>query len=361
VVPRRWFWLYRPTVPSVRAQSIQVVHMAHAMALRGVEVTLAAHPAPGCTSSADVLAFYGLQAVESFKLHLLPASRTAASLAFRAIFLQWVAKTRGRGLVYARSKRYSREALRWVGKRFFLVMEAHEVDSLQAEERGDDPEPWFKLETAVFSRADAVVANAPGTLDLLRERHPLPSAIALHNGTAASRVRRPTSVGEGVGYVGSNRKSKDLLTLARAAASLSIPVHIVGGPPTEELEQLSANKLIFDGEIRYVGVPDRLAQFRVVVLPLSDDLFGKYLTSPLKLWDYLASGVPIVGADTPALARAAPGAFLPYRPGDEHGLAEAIQRVASDESLRKTLLDKGFVRTWSTRAEELERFLSEVL
>ena len=36
--PRPWFWLYRPTAPSVRAQSIQVIQMAHAMASRGHEV-----------------------------------------------------------------------------------------------------------------------------------------------------------------------------------------------------------------------------------------------------------------------------------------------------------------------------------
>ncbi len=84
-------------------------------------------------------------------------------------------------------------------------------------------------------------------------------------------------------------------------------------------------------------------------------------SSPLKLWDYLASGVPIVGADLPSLRRAAPGAFLPYRPDDPSALARALQRCMTDEALRVELLARATVRTWDQRAAELEAFLSRVL
>lgn len=361
-MPRELFWLYRPTAPSVRAQSIQVVHAAHAMACRGHRVTLAVQSAGGRPSAREVLAFYGLQPVGNLRLTVLPAGNTAASVVHRLLFARWVSRTRGRGVAIARSKRYAAQAVRWAGGRFRLVLEVHEVDSAQEAERGGDPGPLRALEARVLAAADAVVANAPGTLALLRETHPdLPPAVALHNATHPSRVRSPEGPGEGIGYVGSFRQVKDLQTLARAAARTGEPVHLVGAEGAEVLQPLAQGRLRVEPALPHAAVPDRLARFRALVLPLGSGLFGERLTSPLKLWDYLASGVPIVGADTPALHDAAPGAFLAYPPGDPAALARALDRICVDEALRQRVLAARRVRTWAERAAELEAFLEEVV
>jgi glycosyltransferase involved in cell wall biosynthesis len=361
-----FFWLYRPPAPSVRAQAIQVIHMAHAMALRGHRVSLAVDVGvdPRATPR-EVLAFYGLLPTETLSLRVLPRGGTAASVAFRLFFTQWVRRTRGKGVVYARSKRYTREALIRLGKRFRLVIEAHEVDSAQASEAGEDPAAHRDLEAAVLAAADAVVTNAPGTLDQLRAAHPrLPPAVALHNATHASRVRTPAGVGRGIGYVGSLRKTKDLETLARTAAILDRVVHLVGpasSPELDRLVDLSGGRLRVEDALAHVDVPDRLSRFRVLVLPLADGLFGRSLTSPLKLWDYQASGVPMVGADLPSLHDAVPGAFEPYRAGDPQSLAAALERVATDAATRERLRSKMVIRTWAERAGEVDAFVDRVV
>lgn len=355
MTPLRLFWLYRAPAPSVRAQSIQVVHSAHAMASRGHQVTLAVQPPSGRPSAADVLDFYGLRPTPTLRLHVLPTGNTAASLAHRALFLAWA--VRG-GVVIARSKRYADQALRVAGRRITLILEVHEVDSAQAEERGEDPGPLRTLERRVLEGAAAVVANAPGTLALLRETHgSLPPAIALHNATHPSRIRAPSSSGEGIGYVGSYIPGKDLETLAAAAARLPMPVHLVGATGAEALQALAGGRLVLEPPLPHREVPDRLARFRVLALPLAPGLFGERLTSPLKLWDYLASGVPVVGADTRALQEAAGGAFLPYQPGDIGDLASALARMHDDEGLRARVRAASSVRTWDQRAAELEDFL----
>ena len=305
-----FFWLYRPTAPSVRAQSIQVVNAARATAARGHRVTLAVQTPPGQrVTASEVLAFYGITPARALDLRVLPSGNTWASVAFRALFGRWLARTRGRGIVIARSKRYAREALRWAGGHFRLVLEAHEVDSVQLAECGRDPAETRRLEAEVLAAADAVICNAPGTLQILREAHPqLPPAVALHNATLASRVRPPTDCGQGIGYVGSIRATKGLDTLARAARILQEPVTVVGPDRGPTLQEVSGGWMGFEPAIPHSEVPDRLAAFRVLALPLGSGLFGARLTSPLKLWDYLASGVPVVAADTPAIRCAAPGA-----------------------------------------------------
>jgi glycosyltransferase involved in cell wall biosynthesis len=349
--------------------------MAHAMASRGHRVTLAAELAPGAGRAEDVLApgvwrvedvlaWYGLLPVPTLRLVCLPRSRTLASVAFRAVFAWFMVETRGKGIVTARSKRYAREMIRLCGARLPLFIEAHEVDSLQAAERGEDPRPWRALEEEVFGAARGIVTNAPGTLALLRQAHAgLPPSVAAQNGTHASRVRAPHGRGEGIGYVGSVRDTKDLSTLARAAGQLPWPVHLVGPDAAEasDLVRLSEGRLRVEPGLAHRDVPDRLNAFRVLVLPLGKGLFGERLSSPLKLWDYLASGVPMVGADLPALHEAAPGMFHPYAPGDEKALGAAIDAVATDEGLRARLLANVRVRTWADRAEEVERFVESVL
>ncbi len=354
----RWFWLYRPQLPSARAQAIQVVHMAHAMACRGHEVTLWADPAGEERLGVDkILDYYGLAPHPGLRLGILPRSRTLASIAFRAAWVRWA---RGGGVVYARSKRYAMEVARFFPK-LPIVLEAHEVDSLQAMERGEDPESWRVLEREVLSVARGVVANAGGTLRLLKEVHPeLPPSRVSHNGCHGDRIRAPRD-GEGIGYVGSIRASKGLTDLASAAARLEPSVTLVSPDDAQELVRMSDGKLRVEPELRHMEVPDRLAQFRVLVLPLAPGWFGEELTSPLKLWDYLAAGVPIVAANTPAMRDAAEGMFHPYEPGNVDDLVRALQEAYSDEHLRKRLLSRARVRTWAQRAAEVDDFVCEVL
>src|SRR6187455_2065321 len=131
---RPWLWLYRPKVPTARAQSVQVVRMAHAMAARGHAVTLCVDPADA-SDPAAILAWYGLEPVDGLRIVVLPRAGTLASVAFRGVVAGWLARHRRTGVVYARSKRYAREVLRVPGVR--VVIEAHEVDSVQAGARRD--------------------------------------------------------------------------------------------------------------------------------------------------------------------------------------------------------------------------------
>ncbi len=353
---KRWFWLYRPVAPSVRAQSIQVVNAAHAMATLGRDVTLAVEPAEPGVTAADVLAFYGLDPLPTLHLHVLSGRRTVASVAYRALFAAWIA--RGGGVALARSKRHAAWALDLFESHFTLVVEAHEVDSAIARDREQPHEALFALERRVIGGAAGVVANCEGTLDLLGETHALPAAIALHNAAHPDRHPPPHPRALGAGYVGSVRSYKDLDTLARAARLTEVPITVVGArpddPATDQLRDRSDGRLILEPPIPYHAVPERLSRFKVLVLPLSDGLFGQRLTSPLKLWDALASRVPIVGADVEALRRAAPGAFLPYQPGDPADLARAINTAHAQPGDSPAAAR---VRSWRDRAIELARFV----
>lgn len=323
------------------------------MAARGHRVELCVE---GSAPAAEILNYYGLPVVPGLRLHVLPRG-TWGSIRYRAAFAAWVAASRGRGVALARRKRHAAWATTWFRGAFRLVMEVHEVDSVQAVERGEDPAPWRALEARVLQNAVGVVANAEGTLELLREAHPqLPAAMVAHNAARPAGLRPSGgATGGGIGVVGSVRPNKDPATVGAAARLITVPITWVGadGPldPAVRIEPAVAPR----------DVPARLAQFRTLLLPLSPGLFGERLTSPLKLWDALSAGVPLVAADTDGIRRAAEGAYVPYRPGDAAHLADALERADRDDTLRARVVAaaRARARTWDQRAAEIETFVAE--
>lgn len=304
--------------------------------------------AEGHGTAADALAYYGLEEIETLHLKMLPIAKTPASIAYRLAFAAWVRRSHGQGIALARNIRHAEQAVRWLSGRFHLVFEAHEVA----------PPHEHAREAFVLRASRGLVANAPGTLDVLRESHPvLPPSLVIHNAARPASGAPVMQDAFGVGVVGSVRPYKDPETVVRAASLVDIPITWVGadGPLGFPVRSEPA--------IASRDVPDRLRRFRTLLLPLSPGRFGEQLTSPLKLWDALASGVPLVAADTSAIARAAPHASIPYRPGDASSLADALVRADRDEVLRASVVRAAvsLSRTWAQRACEVEGFVDGLL
>lgn len=356
--------LYRPQVPDLRAQAIQVMHTCHALARRGHEVKLFAQPQPGFEGGAvEALAPYGLAPRANLELTLLPwQHKGLAGLDFRARAVAWLLRV-GRGaVVYARTKRHAAQAasLKWLLP-FTLVFESHEVESAQARERGEPYEAFAAMERRVLAGADALVTNCEGTLEVLEEVHgalvPARRRV-IHNGTDLARAR-PQVEHPGVvaGYVGSFRAYKNIDVLLQAVEALpaGFRLRLVGGTPgQEEFEHTRAragSRASVSPAVPYTLVPELLAGMDVLVLSLADDLYGSRLASPLKLWDYLATGLPVVAPDLPSVRAICPDGFVPYVPGDPASVAAAIVEAAARGPGTRRL------RTWDQRAAEIEEFL----
>jgi len=342
--------LYRPRLPGLRAQTIQVVHTCHALAQAGFEVTLLADSAAP-TSAAEALDLLGLQPHPALHLHLCPIQNLpAAGLWFRGQVLKWWVGAPG--VVLARDKRRLLQALRFLPKRHRIVLETHELDSALAAESGHASIAIQELEIQALARADALVANCGGTLAAWQAAYPdqLPACTSvIHNATAPDRMRahQPPSAPV-LRYVGSLRSYKGLNQLVAYVDALPAPLEFIGG--TEDERAVLPESIQARAPVPYREVPDLLASASVLLLPLSDNLFGRALTSPLKLWDYLATGTPIVAADLPSvreiLTQAGAEVRL-YPPDDPDALIQAIEKALLDPPRNPS------VRTWEDRATDL--------
>jgi glycosyltransferase involved in cell wall biosynthesis len=96
-----------------------------------------------------------------------------------------------------------------------------------------------------------------------------------------------------------------------------------------------------------------------LVLPNTASTLSERFTSPLKLFEYLQMGRPIVASDLPALREVLTtetAVFVP--PGDAPALAQALERLAANPAERASLGNAARALapdyTWARRAERLD-------
>ena len=147
-------------------------------------------------------------------------------------------------------------------------------------------------------------------------------------------------------YTGSLHSWKGGGTLEEASKLLSddIEVKIISGKPHAE-------------------IPIYLKAADLLVLPNSaSENASRIYTSPMKLFEYMASGRPIVASDVPALREVLDesSAFF-FKPDDEKSLANTIQEVLSKYSQALEVANKAKLDvqnySWDKRAEKILKFL----
>jgi glycosyltransferase involved in cell wall biosynthesis len=179
-----------------------------------------------------------------------------------------------------------------------------------------------------------------------------------------------------IGYAGHLYPWKGADLVIEAVAALpEVQGVIVGGHEGEpDLARLKAfavelncaSRVTFTGLIPPPQVAATLMQADVLVLPNRASAISNEFTSPLKLFEYMASGRPIVASDLPSLRevlRDGENALL-VQPGNPQALVAAIARIKDDAALGARLAERARddVRefTWSRRAERLAALFAAV-
>jgi glycosyltransferase involved in cell wall biosynthesis len=159
---------------------------------------------------------------------------------------------------------------------------------------------------------------------------------------AAARLRLGLDGRFVVGWVGSFRKFHAIERAVDAAAALDdVTLLLVGdGPERPRIEELAGRrgvKAVFTGTVSHLELPELVAAMDVgLLLARADEAFHY---SPLKLAEYLASGVPVVAPRVPQLAaRLHDGVDVVFvDPGDPDALVDAIARLRDDEPRRAAI------------------------
>lgn len=160
-----------------------------------------------------------------------------------------------------------------------------------------------------------------------------------------------------------------------APAFRNLPEHcllaVVGGNP-DDLARVrgiagDASRVRWTGHLPRAESRKWLAAADAAVLPTSAKFeIGKTFTSPLKLFEYLAAGLPVIASDVPSsqeILDESVAAF--YRADDAEDFARTLATLSrrSDEERRRlssAAKEKATSYTWTKRGERIAEFLKRI-
>jgi glycosyltransferase involved in cell wall biosynthesis len=166
-------------------------------------------------------------------------------------------------------------------------------------------------------------------------------------------------------YIGGLEEWKGAETLCRAASFLAetgILVAIIGGTDAEiQRFRQKYPAVLFLGRRPYQELPFIQQAADALVVPNSGrERISREFTSPLKLFAHMASGIPLVVSDVPAIREVLSDNEAEFfTPDDAQSLAHALRRALAGSGGVKAeaALKKSILYTWDKRAQSVLAYI----
>lgn len=369
--------LIAPTyLPARRANTIQVMKMAQALTALGHEVivTVPAESNPSSTPTWDELAhFYGLK--YHFKVEWLPVLSRLRGYDYGYRAIQF-ARKQGCNLIYTRLPQAAGLASY---RGIPTVYEVHDIP------KGRGAKVLLRLFLSGSGARRLVLITRALRDDLARWQPTLPpspfTTIAPDGvdldryadlpSSAEARATLSLSERFTIGYTGHLYPGRGTeLILALAERLPEVAFLLVGGNPKgvtsfrAEAENKALENIRLTGFVPNAELPRYQAACDILLMPYQQRVaassggdIARYL-SPMKVFEYLACGRPIISSDLPVLKEVlntANALLLP--PAEVDSWVEAIQDLRTNQSLRESLSQQARVDaamyTWEARAEKI--------
>lgn len=361
-------------VPTGNANAVQIAKMCDALVTAGHDVTIVSIKAFSDPTMVNVplRTLYGL--ASDLRIHPISTTRFARPYDYAARVATFAARTGPYDIVFSRhlASAWAIAILRHPG----LILELHAPPAGRLA-----PSMFGTLAGRPSLRTIVTISDSLATA--VRERWPqaAPKVRVLRDGfsfhqyqsvadkAAARRLLgwgdRPAAV-----YVGSLYDGRGIDVLARIAARLdSVLFHIVGRVPRDS-EQRWPSNVRLHGFVHNAEVPRYLSASDVLLMPYqtntstsSGALTARWM-SPLKLFEYMASGRPIVASDLPALREVLSDAEAALVPADSvDSWVLAISQLLNDPLRAAALGQAGRAKvlafSWEARAARVVALCDE--
>ena len=382
--------VYRHSVdyPNRQAHAVQMTHATRGLADAGARVWMSVGKWTA-DGSQDVAEYFGLKPHSGVRLLRWPRKprglRDWKGGLFRTFIKHKLRRYHAeRPVFYLRDKDVNFETILELARvreacNARIVLESHycQADHLRDRvEAASTESEREEIRRGKWGRAAELELEALRTVDLfvavsenLRSRlcemagREGPSAV-IRNGAAEFPLPdTPLSKRKGIVYVGHAYEDKGVDDLLDAVARLpDIPLKIVGCRDDEQKTRVMrwadekgvADRVTITGFVASSEVAEHMAEARVAVVPLK---YGD--GSPIKAFEYMAAGLPIVATDAQANVEIIEesGAGVLTTAQDPVAMADAIGCMLEDDALAEAHRQNGLAwiarNTWQKRGEKL--------
>ncbi len=381
----RLYLIFHGRFPSEKAAALFAAKSAEAFAEQGIAVTLLAPRRLG-RARQSVFDFYGLK--NNFRVVFLPTIDVfkipgLRQLAFHLSFISFSIFLFFYLLFSAKKSDiiYSNEALPLLLAGLAFPKTVYEIH--------DFPKNNFYYRT-VFRRVKAFVATNRWKKEKIQQIFHVatekiiaePNAVSLDDFSASpSRVEARAKLGLSsdaklISYVGALRTmgmEKGIEILLKAVKSvISCKLLVVGGSPEDvefykkvASEHGITDRVIFTGFVPHKIVPLYLSASDILIAPFPKNDHYEFYMSPLKIFEYMASGRPIVASDLESIREILPeNSAILVPAGDPLALAAAIGELMADKTKASRYASKALAavseHTWGKRAERILKCFDQV-
>ncbi len=382
--------------PTEKAHGLQIAQNCEALADTGYDVTLWASNRkniPEMDAITDSHAHYGVKA--NFKIKRIPSidlywlANGNTKLEYIAFWIHTLSyclmliltMLMNKADIYYSRDRYPLIALSLIIPKKKLAFEVHQFAPTQK---------GAKAQQSLVRRVGHIVAITPELRTNFIEKHQAaPEQIMLaHDGIREARfnhlpdrvtARRQIGWDESafiVGYMGrlhTMGMDKGVGLLVNATAQIEeVTLALVGGPDdmAAQLEQQWLNQggnstdFYNAGTVKPDEIPIYLAAFDVCAMPFPWTEHYAYYMSPLKLFEYMASGKAILATDLPSVTDVVTHGETAYivEPGNQDALGDGIITLKNDLALRERIGKNArevvlAKYTWEARAKHIKAHL----
>lgn len=392
-------YLANVRLPTEKAHGVNIVKTCEALANAGAAVTLitperADPKSRAAVGERDVFSYYGLR--QNFIVRYVPVSDRLAR-----IFVN-----RGIGLGY-----WLNQASFSLSLLFSEILKNEKPDAILTRDEFSAwllsfrrpfpifydmhgfPENWVWWWHWMCRRMDGLIVTNNWKQGQCRERFNIASErmLVAPNGfdpelfSAASADKTELCARLGlpddkplVVYTGHLYDWKGADVLAQAARRLPEANFVFVGGTERDIARFRAEhgretNIVIAGRRPHADIPDFIRAAEAAVLPNSQfsrsprmSVYSRFDTSPIKMFEYMASGTPIVASDLPSIREVLhEGNAMLVKPDEPAALAAGIKQLLADKVLGRRLAavaqSEAQQYTWEARAVRILEFIKKFL
>ena len=258
-----------------------------------------------------------------------------------------------------------------------LLYETHDFYtdlSVRDDVESGEKERQQQLEREFIPRVKGVIGLQSAQIEWYKKYFPEQKFFLARTGLL--KRYKPTDSGEFITYLGSWEPHKGVEVFLNALAKVKpCPrVLFVGGKTAREIDEfksvvrqyLPLDRIVITGWVGKQELGKWMQRTAVGVLPLMPTFFNRYITSPLKLFDYYSYSIPVIASDLPTtrdlIEEEATGVF--FKAGDADDLSQKIIQMLDDperlNNMRYKVYEYAEQFLWQKRAKKLSDIICQV-